>query len=246
MGAWYIAAGLYSVLCVLYVELGLKTRVKLLRLVLKCLPILFLITWILSYMFTAVNSGKTEVPLTSKHNESGKVAKLTPLIWALTFSVIGDGFLVFPKVFPIGLLSFGISQCVYIHLFGVTVVTLLDVSWLGWATFTLVGLMASTFVFYFHQKIQHVVSLPRTILGCVYVYFTLLSLMLWSTLLRFQVEFDLSSFVGIVGGALFYVSDILIAVTAVWKVQLLHWREMIMITYYSAQFCLALSFLNIL
>ncbi len=242
-----LLGGLYPVLCTVYIILGLNINQRLSRLVLKCLPILVLIAWVLSYLAAFVKSPDSVVDVDSKTVEREKVTKVTLLVWALVFSVIGDGFLVFPKVFPFGLLSFTAAQCVYIRIFGVDLATIASMSWQAWASLVLVVVMTCAFLTVFHRQMQRIgASFPRRfslLSTLVAIYFMLLAVMLWSSVLRFQMEVDLPSFVGVLGGALFYISDILIAVVAVWKVYLLKGREMIMITYYSAQFAIVLSFL---
>ena len=75
----------------------------------------------------------------------------------------------------------------------------------------------------------------------VLFYFVLISLMLWSALLQLQHKSDMASFCAAAGGLLFYVSDILIAAGAIWQMNILLYRRvLVMITYYSAQLFITL------
>ena len=80
------------------------------------------------------------------------------------------------------------------------------------------------------------------VMPMVLVYFALISIMLWSTLLQLEQKCYLSSVLGAIGGLLFYVSDVLIAAGAIWQLQvLLHGRILVMCTYYGAQLLISLS-----
>ena len=78
----------------------------------------------------------------------------------------------------------------------------------------------------------------------IVVYFSLISMMLWSALLQHAVISSVQSVLALVGGILFFISDLMIAVSAVFSS---HWifkrRILVMMTYYFAQLLIAMSVL---
>ena len=141
------------------------------------------------------------------------------LIWGLVFSCIGDGCLVFPRRFQLGLLSFAVAQCIYIHLFGLNLDLLYNLPLQGLFSAVGVALLSGTIMVGFWIQLKsHMrnLSLKLPIVTGVVVYFILVSTMLWSAVLRLQLNGDWASGLGVVGAILFYISDLLMGWT--WEV----------------------------
>ena len=229
--SWYIFTAVYGLLSLLYIVIGVNNPKKLWKLVLKCLPILVLASWVLLCLATEPQGTGTET-----------VARLQVVLWGLVFSCIGDGCLVFPRVAPLGLLSFAVAQCIYIYLFGLSVEILLHLPHYSLISALAVGIASTLIFILFHRQLRsfRISMFPLLRVG-VFIYFVLISVFVWGAVLRFLRIIDLASFVGAVGALLFYVSDILIAASAVWKVQVLQGRALIMGTYFTAQLFIILS-----
>jgi len=177
------------------------------------------------------------------------------LLWGLMFSCIGDGCLVFPSKITciwFGLLSFAVAQCIYIHLFGLHLDLVLNLPLQGIVSAACVALVSGAILWGFQMQLK---AHKRTdfkvhplIIISVIVYFILISTMLWSAVLQLQLRSDLASALGAIGALLFYISDLLIAVSAVLKMRplLLQGRALIMMTYYTAQLFILLSVMLLL
>ncbi|KAH8313423.1 hypothetical protein KR067_005706, partial [Drosophila pandora] len=178
--------------------------------VLKCLPILALMFYIVT----------KELSLKKGYRRS-----LWILI-GLIFSCGGDALLNI-NLFPFGMVSFGVAHVFYISAFG----------WkpLKWLIGLVLYVAVSLFVYFVHKKLDEIL-----IIG-VPIYCFIITTMLWRSLAR---AVDVKSFLAIfcaVGAILFVISDALIAVTMFVGVPLPCARLQIMITYYAAQFAIALS-----
>ncbi|XP_033245313.1 lysoplasmalogenase-like protein TMEM86A [Drosophila miranda] len=148
------------------------------------------------------------------------------ILLGLVFSCGGDA-LLNVNLFPFGMVSFGVAHVFYICAFG----------WkpLKWPIGLALYVAVSLFVYFVHQKLDEIL-----IIG-VPIYCYLIITMLWRALAR---AVDAKNFLTIfcaVGAVLFVVSDALIAVTMFVGVPLPCPRLQIMITYYAAQFAIALS-----
>ena len=168
-------------------------------------------------------------------------------IWGLAFSAVGDGCLVFPEIglFVPGLISFAISLCFYISALGL-VESLQDISYVG----VLCGLctlsLSSGILLVFKNRMipQRLKPLAKIVLIVLIVmYFMILSVLLWSSTLLFLRQTYVVGTCSMIGAAMFYTSDMLIAAGAIWDFTLLQGRWLVMTTYYSAQLLLAISML---
>ncbi|XP_020811326.1 lysoplasmalogenase-like protein TMEM86A isoform X2 [Drosophila serrata] len=148
------------------------------------------------------------------------------ILLGLIFSCGGDA-LLNVNLFPFGMISFGVAHVFYVSAFGWK-----PVKWLiGCGLYVVVSL----FVYFVHQKLDEIL-----IVG-VPIYCFLITTMLWRSLAR---AVDARSFLTVfcaIGATLFVISDALIAVTMFMGVPLPGARLQIMITYYAAQFAIALS-----
>ncbi|XP_064535672.1 lysoplasmalogenase TMEM86A isoform X1 [Drosophila montana] len=148
------------------------------------------------------------------------------ILLGLVFSCGGDA-LLNVNLFPFGMVSFGVAHIFYISAFG----------WhpLKWVIGVCLYIPVTVFVILVHKHLDEVL-----IIG-VPIYCVLITTMLWRSLAR---AVEIKSFLTIfcaVGAVLFVISDALIAVTMFLSVQLPSPRLLIMITYYAAQFAIALS-----
>ncbi|XP_036674154.3 lysoplasmalogenase TMEM86A [Drosophila suzukii] len=148
------------------------------------------------------------------------------ILLGLVFSCGGDALLNI-NLFPFGMISFGVAHVFYISAFGWK-----PVKWLiGSVLFVAVSL----FVYFVHKNLDEIL-----IIG-VPIYCYLITTMLWRSLAR---AVDSRNFLAVfcaIGAILFVISDALIAVTMFVGVPLPFARLQIMITYYAAQFAIALS-----
>lgn len=248
---------MYIMMCFIYLTFGVNSHKKQ-KLLLKCAPLLILIALV---VFSLVS-----VPATSEPVDTGTIQKdihsavssdtigrMKILLCGLMFSCIGDGCLVFPpKVAWFGLLSFAVAQCIYTHLFGLHLDLVLNLPLQGIVSAACVALVSGAILWGFQMQLK---AHKRTdfkvhplIIISVIVYFILISTMLWSAVLQLQLRSDLASALGAIGALLFYISDLLIAVSAVLKMRplLLQGRALIMMTYYTAQLFILLSVMLLL
>ncbi|KAH8355895.1 hypothetical protein KR200_001451, partial [Drosophila serrata] len=202
--------------------------------VLKCLPIVALMFYVVAKGFS----------LKKEYRRS------LWILLGLIFSCGGDA-LLNVNLFPFGMISFGVAHVFYVSAFGWK-----PVKWLiGCGLYVVVSLcefinqfsyviqISNTFylflfftvVYFVHQKLDEIL-----IVG-VPIYCFLITTMLWRSLAR---AVDARSFLTVfcaIGATLFVISDALIAVTMFMGVPLPGARLQIMITYYAAQFAIALS-----
>ena len=232
--SWFCV--IYTVLCTVYLLIGVNRRRLWEKAILKCLPIILLlglVLWSRSNYMTE-ESDKSNYQL---------------LLFGLICSCVGDVLLVFHTTMAIfGMLSFAITQCIYIALFGLSVEQLLQLSVFGFVSGILVAVLSLSILALFAWQFNTILKrgdhgMRRRFIGLVMpvalVYFVLISLMLWSALLQLQDKVNIYS---TLGGFLFYVSDILIAAGAIWRWRvLLHGRILVMLTYYGAQLLITLS-----
>ena len=221
------------------------------KLLLKCAPLAILIV---QAVLSLVNELETSEHLdVVKGQEDGHAAinsdiirRMKVLVWGLVFSCIGDGCLVLPRIFWIGLLSFAVAQCIYIHLFGLSLDLLFNLPLQGLVSAVGVALLSGAILAGFWIQLKsHMrnLSLKLPIVIGVVVYFILMSTMLWSAVLQLQLKKDWASGLGVMGAVLFYISDLLIAVCGVWKLRpmLLQGRALIMAMYYGGLLIISMS-----
>ncbi|KAI8044860.1 lysoplasmalogenase-like protein TMEM86A [Drosophila gunungcola] len=151
------------------------------------------------------------------------------ILLGLVFSCGGDALLNI-NLFPFGMISFAVAHVFYISAFGWK-----PVQWL-------IGLVlyvtVSFFVYFVHQKLDEIL-----IIG-VPIYCFVITTMLWRSLARAVDSRNFLTIFCAIGAVLFVISDALIAVTMFVGVPLPCARLQIMITYYAAQFAIALSTAN--
>nr|XP_036674154.1 lysoplasmalogenase-like protein TMEM86A [Drosophila suzukii] len=148
------------------------------------------------------------------------------ILLGLVFSCGGDALLNI-NLFPFGMISFGVAHVFYISAFGWK-----PVKWLiGSVLFVAVSL----FVYFVHKNLDEIL-----IIG-VPIYCYLITTMLWRSLARAVDSRNFLTVFCAIGAILFVISDALIAVTMFVGVPLPFARLQIMITYYAAQFAIALS-----
>ena len=239
----------YSLLCVVYLVLGVNSRRQWQKAVLKGLPVALLLGLVI-LLWLQPRSGEPEPGVEQQGSETTKPYQL--LTWGLLFSGLGDVLLVYRRSLGLfGLLSFAVSQCVYVALFGLTIDRLVEQSLLGLGSGVVVLLLSLSILLLFGWRFSALLKsgdhgMRRRFIGLVMplvlVYFVLISLMLWSAVLQLQHRRDFAGVLGAFGGLLFYVSDVLIAAGAIWQLRiLLQGRVLVMVTYYGAQLLITLS-----
>lgn len=173
-----------------------------------------------------------------------KLDNTRQFLWGITFSALGDGCLVFKKVHVIGIISFGVSLCFYISMLEF-VASLCDIGIGGVACGLGVSLLSLgiVLVFRYQTKGAKIKPLPiRSIYtALIFLYFLILSTLLWSAAMLLLRQNNSASICSAVGAVMFYVSDILIVASAIWDARLLQGRALVMMTYYTAQLCFAIS-----
>lgn len=230
----YMLIASFAVLCLVYVLFGLRSSSKLLKVILKCAPIVLLLTFIIYITSTKLSLG----PIQGRGNS----VDLERVIFGLIFSVLGDFYLVFDIFFLLGIISFAAAQLMYINVFGgwtlyIAFSTYSEIVTAEIVTAVAVALVSALVYFYILQKLSWVLVVPAAL------YCVLLSVMLWCALVTFQRKPSTSAMVGAVGACLFYTSDLLLAVGR-WRLDIPYSSYVIIITYYAAQLLIPLHVIN--
>lgn len=233
---WYLFVPSYYFLCAIYLLFGVHNR-RFVKCVLKCLPVAVLLFHILCILVEHVDHG----------SEVAQVSRIKPYLWGLAFSVIGDGCLVLRKsVFLVaGIVSFATSLCIYIYMLGFGA-SLLNLDLGGVVSGLGISVLSATIflsILKYQLKDNMLKASPaRSILTVVLsLYFLVLSILLWSGILLLLRQKDFVGICSATGATMFYISDILIAASAIWDLRLLQGRALVMTTYYSAQLLFAVS-----
>ena len=220
---WFVIPGVYTLLCAVYIIFGLQVQLKPVKMLLKCAPIIFLLTMVL--MEVAQMDGP--------YSMSEQKRTFSKLIWGLVFSGIGDAYLVVPGYFVFGLISFAIAQGIYIKLFDpIFPASISDPTQTDYTIAIGVATVSLAVYFYVFPKLSKVLKVAAA------AYCVLISVMLWRAIARLQYEVSDVSIMGAVGACMFYTSDLLLAVTK-WRLEIPASQLFIMTTYYSAQFFIA-------
>lgn len=216
---------IYTSLCVLYLTFGVDSSNKAVKAVLKCIPIVSLIASTTMY---AIPFGMGPIG----HQEAND--SYERLIFGLIFSCLGDFYLVFQKTFLLGVISFGIAQCIYIALFGGIELLLLNLTPSAIVAGVAILTVAMFSFFLMFPKLTWGLLIP------VLVYVILISTMLWCAVRSvLELPDDRNRLIGAIGASLFFISDMVIVLRARFKIPL--GSIMVMLTYYSAQLLISLS-----
>ena len=219
---WYWAAALYTILCKVYIFLGmpkLEER-KVFKAVMKCAPTMFLLAAV------GVEMSQSYAPMSAA--APGSRQKQSRLFWGLVFSCIGDAYLVFPEFFLFGIVAFAIAQAIYTSLFGGGIGLFFEAESNELMSGLAIALIAVLFALYLLPKLKKVLVIPVVIYSC------LISLMLWSAVVQLQRRPSDESIIGAIGASMFFTSDLLYAVNK-WRLQIPYAQVFIMLTYYTAQ-----------
>lgn len=225
----------YALLSVFYLLIGVQHSNKNVKVFLKCLPIFSLISWFL-YQWTLVSD---------PNHQSLYLALL-----ALVSSVTGDAFLVghFKFGFVFGIAAFSLAQILYVIIlsqFVVHTITLYTVISAA-IIVSFIGICVMLLVYSRVKKILYRINEHRILVtSLILVYFVLISLMLWSSVCLYLHLVTTPAMMGLIGGALFYVSDLCIALSAIFDSIIFKRRIVVMTTYYASQFCMTVSVLNL-
>ena len=241
---------IYYLLSVTYLSFGVSHSNRTIKASLKCAPIFILILWFVtqwnSEIWVCVPNSNRLNPIPESSLSSEWTFYL--MVFSLIASLLGDAFLVSPVTFPIGVASFGIAQVLYSFIiisFSLTRASYYNILVSGLCVMALDALV----LVLVSQRLKIVldnVNRNRRLIGVLIIlYFILISLMLWTALIMFFVFFNISSFIGFLGALLFYVSDLSIAMSAVFPFRIFRRRILVMITYYTAQLLITICVLSV-
>lgn len=230
MLSWVLFIPAYYVFAFIYLLLGVHSS-SFIKCVLKCLPVTALMFQMLAVLVQYMKP------------EDSVVLSTRQFLWGITFSAIGDGCLVFKKVHVFGIISFGVSLCFYISMLGFAE-SMSNIGVGGVACGLGVILLSSVIALVFRSQTKRAKIPPLPVKSIytvlIFMYFAILSLLLWSGLVLLLRQNDFAGVCSAVGAALFYISDMLIVATAIWDARILQGRALIMLTYYTAQLCFAI------
>lgn len=217
-------AGVYFTLCLVYIAVGIRSCNRVVRVLLKCSPIVLLIVTCAANLqkFGRGPVGHTDL-----------TKRFECVLFGLIFSCIGDFYLIFDGLFIHGIASFAIAQMVYIYLFHGHMLISQSTYYEGLITAGVAMVSISVYL-YLLPKLSRILAV--SLLG----YCTLISIMLWSSLAQMLRCHNASTIVGAVGASMFYTSDLLLGVNR-WRIKMPFGPELVMITYYIAQFLITWS-----
>lgn len=228
---WYAFIPAYYVLAVIYVVFGVNNK-RFIKCILKCLPIIALLFQLLAILVQYASSGRAR---------SEEISAMKQFMLGLTFSAIGDGCLVFPKVGIAGVISFATSICIYIHVLQ-SLDSIYNIGIGGIVCGVCICILSSAIILTF-RRLSERVRIPRgtraVMSALIFAYFLILSVLLWAGILLLLKQSDSAGACAAIGVMFFYISDVLIAASAVLDLRILQGRGLIMITYYTAQMVLA-------
>lgn len=222
MTQWYIFPGVYILLSLIYLTIGLRIENKLLKSILKCAPAIFLLSFTVSLM-----ADNRLGPLETSSN-------LDRIVWALLFSAFGDFYLVFDSLFLLGVASFTVAQAIYVYLFEGPLLLAHPFGQVEIISAIAVCLVSALIYFYLLPNFTPILAIA------LLVYCVLISTMLWSAVVRAQLTPNASTMSAAVGACLFYTSDMLLGLKK-WRLNIPFGDFLVMSTYYAAQMFIARS-----
>ncbi|XP_005101617.1 lysoplasmalogenase-like protein TMEM86A [Aplysia californica] len=206
----------FKTVAIFFVLFGQEERSSIFFCIVKCLPVVSLIAFVLLHGMS----------LDECYRYSRRI------LVGLVFSAIGDAFLVWKHSFmnfEMGLLSFAIAQTMYARAFGWR-----PLKPYAGTVFLFVGLSVYS---YLQMYLTGIMSYLAPF------YLTLICTMAWRAVARVQFYDDLwtwTKLCGCIGAVCFMVSDLVIAINMfAFSVPFSH--QIIMLTYYAAQFGISLS-----
>ncbi|CAI8024559.1 Lysoplasmalogenase-like protein TMEM86A [Geodia barretti] len=223
---WFIPC--YGALCIIFVYLDYKTKSKIVKLTLKCSPLLMLMLAVTKNLIVSSASTSPSAP--------GSTNKLYQLFWGLLFSVFGDAYLVFSNTFLLGVVSFAIAQGIYVSMFGGELALFQGASNIEMIIGIIVISISCTV---YVSIVSHMKPLLAVLAA---LYCVLISTMLCTALIQAYRSATYPTIAGATGAALFYLSDMMLSVNK-WGVKFLYAQVLIMTTYYCAQLFIAASVL---
>lgn len=224
----YYIIGIFTLLSFIYMLFGLNSSYKSIKVVLKCGPLIFLLTYMV-YSASKVNVG----PM----HGTGDIEDMRRILFGLLFSLLGDFYLVFDSLFILGILAFASAQIIYINLFGGWIWNIPVISY-GMEYGDILSAIAISLVsiavyLYIWKKLSWVLVIPTG------MYCLLLSSMLWCAWMNAQHEPSTATFLGAAGAGLFYISD-LVLVIGKWRLEIPYGKHIVIITYYASQILITL------
>ena len=223
---WLRYVGAYVSLCLLYLTVGIRlNRLTLVKGLLKCAPILFLIYSCVPVLQTFGKGPVGHVELARQFER---------VIFGLIFSCIGDFYLVFDAFFFHGIASFAIAQGIYVFLFHGQTLISVSLSYNEVITGVGVAIVSLSVYSYLFSKFSRILAIFLA------AYCILISTMLWSSLVQLLHAYNQSNVMGAIGAGMFYTSDLLLGVNK-WRIRIPFGPELVMVTYYLAQFLIMWS-----
>ena len=254
---WYLFVPAYYFQSAIYLIFGVDNT-RFIKCVLKCIPVITLMLQMVALLVSQkvvsteskVNEPIMVAVLVEEETASTTTSKLNELyriklfVVGLAFSAFGDGCLVFHEVFLAGVIGFGISLCLYINVLGF-MESIFKITHEGLMYGLGIFVMSSIILLIFNSY-THSTDTPqpgKTIVTVLIIlYYSILSVLLWSGFLLMLRHPDIAVGVcAVFGTTMFFISDMLIIASAIWKVWLLQGRVLVMMSYYTALLFLSFS-----
>lgn len=253
---WYLFVPAYYFQSTVYLLFGVDNT-RFIKCVLKCIPVITLMLQMVALLVNqkVVTESKVNEPimvavLIEEETESTTTSKVNEIyhiklfIVGLAFSAFGDGCLVFHEVFLAGVISFGISLCLYINVLGF-VESIFKITHEGLMYGLGIFVMSSIILLIFNSYTRSTKSSQpgkTVVTALILLYYSVLSVLLWSGFLLMLRHPDIAVGVcAVFGTTMFFMSDMLIIASAIWKVRLLQGRVLVMMSYYTALLFLSFS-----
>jgi uncharacterized membrane protein YhhN len=155
---------------------------------------------------------------------------------ALFFSLLGDVYLVYPRFFIYGVISFSVAQCFFILAFSDGGYIFFQIHSPDLMSLFFIGIISVSLFCYLFPKLKWGLVFPA------FVYCTLITVMFWCSVMQLQKHVCAVTIMGVIGGGLFYISDTILCIN-LWRGPVPLARFIVMITYYGAIYFITFSFI---
>ena len=200
-----------------------------LKAVFKALPLIILGLYLLKIRVSFV----APFSIKSQEYEMGVAKNFTAMI----FSIMGDIYLIYSGLFVYGIISFVIAQGFLVFAFSDDGHLFFQVRAAEMMSLICIAVISFLLYIYLYPKFKGSLTIP------VSVYFVIITLMVWCSVMQTQKHVCISSVAGAVGAGLFYISDVLLAINK-WRGPIPKVDVLVMPTYYIAQFMITFSFVH--
>ena len=219
----------YGVLCSLHFFLGMRSpydEKPFVKLVTRSAPIFLLITTV------ATETSSSRSPLS---NISGPSYSM---FFGLVFSMIGNGYVLYPQFALLGLVSYIINLALFTSVFGGGVHLFHEADTPSLIAGTAVALVSLVVFFGVLGALRRFVYVVATA-----IYFAFLSVMLWSALVKLQGDASEMNTLGAVSAGMYYLSHLLMVLEK-WRAPLPLLSYLSLATNYASQLALVVSVLT--